>query len=53
MENNFRKEIATCFGGAFLIIFMIGIMISIYAILRNLDILKIIILYIYEKLLNK
>ncbi len=35
------------------IIFMIGIMISIYAILRNLDILKIIILYIYEKLLNK
>lgn len=35
------------------IIFMIGIMISIYAILGNLDILKIIILYIYEKLLNK
>ena len=35
------------------IIFMIGIMISIYAILRNLDIIKIIILYIYEKLLNK
>ena len=25
MENNFRKEIATCFGGAFLIMFMIGI----------------------------
>ena len=25
MKNNFRKEIATCFGGAFLIMFMIGI----------------------------
>ena len=35
------------------IIFVIGVTISIYAILRNLDILKIIILYIYQKLLNK
>ena len=25
MENKFQKEIATCFGGAFLIMFMIGI----------------------------
>ena len=35
------------------IIFVIGILISLYAILRNLDIIKIIVVYFKDKLFGK
>jgi len=35
------------------IIFIIGILIALYAILRNLDIIKIILIYFKDKLLDK
>jgi len=37
----------------FKIIFIIGILIALYAIIRNLDILKIILIYFKDKLLGK
>ena len=37
----------------FKIIFIIGILIALYAIIRNLDILKIIFIYFKDKLLGK
>jgi hypothetical protein len=35
------------------IIFLIGVLITLYAILRNLDIIKIILIYFKDKLLGK
>ena len=35
------------------ILFVIGVMIAIYAIIRNLDIIKIILIYFKDKLLGK
>jgi len=35
------------------ILFVIGVMIALYAIIRNLDILKIILIYFKDKLLGK
>ena len=35
------------------IIFIIGILITLYAILRNLDIIKIILIYFKDKLIGK
>ena len=35
------------------ILFVIGVMIALYAIIRNLDIIKIILIYFKEKLLGK
>ena len=35
------------------IIFVIGILVTLYAILRNLDIIKIILIYLKDKLLGK
>ena len=35
------------------IIFVIGVLVSLYAILRNLDIIKIIIVYFKDKLFGK
>ena len=35
------------------IIFIIGILVSLYAILRNLDIIKIILIYFKDKLFGK
>jgi len=35
------------------IIFIVGILVAIYAILRNLDIIKIILLYFKDKLFGK
>ena len=35
------------------IIFIIGILVSLYAILRNLDIIKIILIYLKDKLSGK
>ena len=35
------------------ILFVIGVMIALYAIIRNLDIIKIILIYLKDKLLGK
>ena len=35
------------------ILFIIGVMIALYAIIRNLDIIKIILIYFKDKLLGK
>ena len=35
------------------ILFVIGVMIALYAIIRNLDIIKIILIYFKDKLLGK
>ena len=35
------------------ILFVIGVMIALYAIIRNLDIIKIILIYFKDKLLRK
>jgi len=35
------------------ILFIIGVMIALYAIIRNLDIIKIILIYLKDKLLGK
>jgi len=35
------------------ILFIIGMMIALYAIIRNLDIIKIILIYLKDKLLGK
>ena len=35
------------------ILFVIGVMIALYAIIRNLDIIKIILIYFRDKLLGK
>ena len=35
------------------ILFVIGVMITLYAIIRNLDIIKIILIYFKDKLLGK
>ena len=35
------------------IIFVIGVLVALYAILRNLDIIKIILIYFKDKLLGK
>ena len=35
------------------IIFIIGVLVALYAILRNLDIIKIILIYFKDKLLGK
>ena len=37
----------------FKIIFIVGILVTLYAILRNLDIIKIILLYFKDKLFGK
>ena len=35
------------------ILFVIGVMIALYAIIRNLDIIKIILIYLKDKLIGK
>ena len=50
----FKKELINMdFFLVLKILFVIGVMIALYAIIRNLDIIKIILIYFKDKLLRK
>ena len=50
----FKKELINMdFFLVLKILFVIGVMIALYAIIRNLDIIKIILIYFKDKLLGK